>query len=58
MSTGSKVIAQTDRQTDKQTTDRQRDRQRQTHTHTHTHTTKTLPLSHTQEVKRKKFDFL
>ena len=31
MSTGSKVIAQTDTQT-------------HTHTHTHTHTTKTLPL--------------
>ena len=38
MSTHSKVIAQTDRQTD-----------RQTHTHTHTHTTKTLPLPHTRD---------
>ena len=40
MSTGSKVIARTDRQTDR-------------HTHTHTHTTKTLPLPHTREVIKK-----
>ena len=40
MSTASKFIAWTERQTD-----------RQTHTHTHTETMKTLPLSHTRAVK-------
>ena len=41
MSTYSKVIAQTDRQTHTQT---------DTHTDRHTHTKKTLPLPHTREV--------
>ena len=43
MSTHSKVIARTDTPTD-------------THTQTHTDMTKTLPLPHTREVKRKRND--
>ena len=51
MSTGSKVIVQTDTHTHTHThTDRQTDRQTHTHTHTHTDMTKILPLPHTLEV--------
>ena len=53
VSNASKVIAQTDRQTDRPThTDTDTDTHTDKQTNTHIGTTKTLPLPHTQEVKK------